>query len=54
MIGKKGSGALPGLMLDLGLLKLIRECFFLFLAPARGSNTVLPYPYLFPNPAGQS
>ncbi len=31
--------ALPGLMLDLGLLKIIwRECFFIFLATAGGSN----------------
>ena len=41
---KNGSGALSGLMLDLGLLKMS----FLFRAP------VGPYPNPFPNPAGQS
>ena len=50
-----GSGALSGLMLDLGLLKLIwREDFFLFLAPAEGSNLLGAYPNPFFNPAGQS
>ena len=39
-ITKIGSGALPGLMLDLGLLKC--------------SSLVGPYPNTFPNPAGQS
>ena len=44
----KGSGALPGLMLDLGLLKIIRGgVFFAFLATG-------PYPDHFPNPSGQS
>ena len=33
-----GSGALPGLMLDIGLLKIIGEVFFIFLASAGGSN----------------
>ena len=35
-----GSGALSGLLLNLGLMKLIWEdVFFLFLAPAGGSKT---------------
>ena len=50
-----GSGALPGLMLDLGLLKVsLGGGFFLFLAPAGGSILAGPYPHPYPNPAGQS
>ncbi len=41
-----------GLMLDLGLLKIIY--FPLFIAHAGGSNSVGPYPYSFPKHAGQS
>ena len=32
----------------------LRECFFLCLAHAGGSNIAEPYPNLFRNPAGQS
>ncbi len=38
------SGALPGSILDLRLMKLILGDFFLFLAIARQSNPVGPYP----------
>ncbi len=48
------SGALSGLMLDLGLLKIIWGEFFLFLAPAGDFNLAGPYSNPFPNPAGQS
>ena len=47
-----GSGALSGLMLDLGLLEIIWRVFFLILAPTGGSNPSRPYPYTFPNPVG--
>ena len=46
-----GSGALPGLMLDLRLFKII---FSLFLAPAGGHNPTGPCPNPFPYHAGQS
>ncbi len=46
-----GSGALSGLMLDPGLLKI---SFFLLLAPVGSSNPAGHYPIPFPNPAGQS
>ena len=50
-----GSGALLGLMLDLVLLKIIWEDFFLlFLAPVGAYNPAGPYPNPFPNHAGQS
>ena len=49
-----GSGALPGLMLDIGLLKIIFGDFFLFSDPAGGSNSTGPYHNPFPNPAVQS
>ena len=50
-----GSGALPGKMIELGLMKIsLRNVFFLFLAPADSSNPVGPNPNHFPNPAGQS
>ncbi len=42
-----GLGALPGLMLDLGLLKIVWVDIFLFLAPA------VHYPNPYPNPTGQ-
>ncbi len=48
-----GSGALPDLMLDLGILKIILVGVF-FLFPIWGSNSAGPYPHPFPNPAGQS
>ena len=51
-----GSGALSGLMLGLGLLKIIQGgvFFLLFLAPAGGSNPAAgPYLNLFPNPAAR-
>ena len=43
------SGAIPGLMLDLGLLKIISEGCFPISSPCDG-----PYSYPFPNLAGQS
>ena len=46
-----GSVTLSGLMLGLGLLKIIWGSFFLFLAPARGSYPAGPYPNSFFNPA---
>ena len=50
-----GSGALPGLMLDLESLKIIwRGVFFPFLAPAEGSNPAGSYYNPLPYPAGQS
>ncbi len=49
-----GSGVLPGLMLNLGLLKIsLWSIFFQFLVTAGGSNPAEPYPNHFPNPAGQ-
>ncbi len=51
---KKGSCALPGLMLDLGLLKWFEGVFFLFLTPAGSSNPAEPYPYSLYSPEGQS
>ncbi len=47
-----GSSALPGLMLDIGLL--FRECFFLFLNPAGDSNISEHYPNPSSKNAGQS
>ena len=38
-----GSGALPGLMLDLGLLKTIWGGVLIYLATAGGSNPAEPY-----------
>ncbi len=50
-----GSGALPGLMPDLGLSKINWEVvFFLFLALLGGFTPAEPYLYPFPNPAGQN
>ena len=49
MIKTFGSGALPDLMLDRGLLKIIWGGVFLFLARMGG-----PILISFPNPAGQS
>ena len=55
LIKSFGSGALPGLRLDLGLLKIICcSVLFLFLASVRGSDPARPYPNPFPNPEGQS
>ncbi len=48
------SGALSGLMLDLGLLNSFERAFFLFLATAGGSNPAMPYPNPLPHHAGQS
>ncbi len=52
--GNMGSGALPGSMLDLRLLKLILREFFLFLALAGRSNPTVPYLNPFPNPVGKT
>ena len=49
-----GSSALSGLMLDLGLLKIIWGGVFPFLAPMGTPNPAGPYTDPFPNPAGQS
>ncbi len=51
---KMGSGALPGLMLDLGLLKIICEDVFPLSSYDGVSNTVRPYPNPFTNPVGLS
>ena len=48
-----GSGALPGLMLDLGLLKKKKIGGGFFLISERGSNPVGHYSNPCPNPAGQ-
>ena len=49
-----GSGALPGKMLDLGLLKISWEGVFLAFPPVGGFNPARPYHNPFPKPAGQS
>ncbi len=46
-----GLCALPGLMLEQGLLKIIWGS--VFIAPVGGSNPEGPYPNPFPKPAGQ-
>ena len=53
-IKKFGSGALFGLMLDLGLFKIIRGGVFPISSSSRGSKSTGPYPNPFPIPAGQS
>ncbi len=46
-----GSSPLSLLMLDLGVVKIISEGVFLFLAPTGGSNHEEPDSNYFPNPA---
>ena len=52
IVKKSGSGALSGKIMDSGLLKNFSS--FLFLDPVGSSNPAGPYPYLLPNPVGQS
>ena len=52
-IKKFGSGTLPGLMLDLGLLKIIWEGGFSICSHCGGCNPAGLYPNPFPNPAGE-
>ena len=55
VISNFGSGSLPGLMLDLGLLKIIwGELFFLFIVPAEGSNPAGPISIPFLTPWGKA
>jgi len=49
-----GSGALSGLMLDLGLLKISLGAFLPISIPCGGFNPAGLYTYPFPNPVGQS
>ncbi len=53
-LATKGSCALSGLMLDLGLLKIRSGDVFLFLALVWGSNPAGPYHHPSRNHAGQS